>query len=121
VASSRGYVIVVEDEPEILDLFQDILASEDYRFLGFNHPYQLTNLTTRADLFLIDIMLPALNGLTVARELKSNGYARTPMIATSASDRLLTQAKQSGLFAATVPKPFDVQDLLSLVAAHIRA
>lgn len=67
-------------------------------------------------LFLLDMMLVGTTGIEVARILRANGFADTPMIAMSASGQMLRAATDSRLFAATLPKPFELTHLLETVS-----
>jgi len=112
-------IVVVEDEPDILDVLQITLALHGYVAIGFNHPYQLKTLDTQVDLFLVDVMLPTMNGIRVAQMLRDTGFRDTPMVAMSASDDKVRKAQASGLFNAAIEKPFDVNHLLDIIAWHL--
>ena len=51
--------------------------------------------------------------------MRDGGYLDTPKIAMSASAVMLEQARQSGLFAAFLSKPFDLDILLTTVEQHL--
>lgn len=72
------------------------------------------------DLILLDIMLPGLDGLTICRELRTQGN-RVPIIFLTARSEL--QHKVAGLDAGAddyLPKPFEVAELLARVRANLR-
>jgi CheY-like chemotaxis protein len=66
-------------------------------------------------LFLVDVMLPGMSGIELAEQLRAGGFARTPMIAMSASPGMLRAAAESRLFQEILPKPFDLTTLLDCV------
>lgn len=70
------------------------------------------------DVFLLDLMLPGMSGIDLARRLRDLGYLREPMIAMSASPRMLNAANRSGLFQETLAKPFDLSTLLDTVERY---
>ena len=113
-------IAVVEDEPHVLELVRDVLTMDGYDCLGFNHPYQLEKLAGHPDLFLVDIMLPERTGIEVAQQLRDNGYAQTPMLAMSASRAMVARARESGLFQDFLAKPFDVDQLLTVIERHVK-
>jgi len=107
-------IVVIEDEPAILQVLQDVLELEHFNVLGITQP-QLVRSAIRGlepDLFLIDIMLPQMSGIELAQELRDQGFATTPMIAMSASKLMAKIAQDSGLFQGAIDKPFDLPTLL---------
>lgn len=110
-------IAVIEDEPHLLDLMEDVLEVGGYTMLS------ITDLDSAADvveqshpaLFLVDIMLQGRSGIDIARELREDGYTNTPIIAMSASPSMASFARQSGLFQDIVDKPFDIDVLLNTI------
>jgi len=73
--NSRTFkVLVVEDEPDILELVRDTLYNEQYEILEAKDGESGLQIAQDGspDLILLDIMLPKLNGYEVCRQLKSN-------------------------------------------------
>jgi DNA-binding response OmpR family regulator len=115
-------IVVVDDEPELRDLVSDVLADEGYEVLSFAHPAPVSRLNqtdVHPDLFIIDIMLPDMNGIALAARLREEGFVETPKIAMSASREMLHAASESDLFDAALSKPFDIDDLLEVVERHL--
>lgn len=115
-------IVVVDDEPDLRDLVSHVLEDEGYEVLSFSHPVPVTRLNQtdeRPDLFIIDIMLPDMNGIALAARLKDEGFSETPKIAMSASRDMLQVADESNLFDAAIPKPFEIDDLLAAVELHV--
>jgi CheY-like chemotaxis protein len=111
-------IVVVDDEPALLDVMTELLEDEGHDVLSFAHPgpvEELKNAEEQPDLFLVDVMLPDMNGITLAARLKDDGFASTPKIAMSASPQMLRAAQESNLFHATLEKPFDLETLLSSI------
>jgi CheY-like chemotaxis protein len=117
-------VVVVDDEPDVLDLICSVLEGEGYEVIGLRHPSEVADLKEREPqphLFMLDIMLPALTGIELAQQLRTAGFRQTPMIAMSASPTMLHAAEESQLFHAALPKPFDLDALLDAVDQYVRA
>jgi two-component system OmpR family response regulator len=114
-------VLIVDDEPSITDAVATAL-----RYEGFETSEVATGLeAVRAaeefgpDLVILDIMLPDLDGLSVARKLRALPE-RVPVIFLSARDA--TQDKIAGLSLADdyVAKPFSLGELVARVHAVLR-
>jgi two-component system alkaline phosphatase synthesis response regulator PhoP len=112
----RPTVVVVEDDPDILDLLGEIISGEGLEVRAFSRPdlFAIQRDAGVPALFVLDIMLPGMSGVDLARHLQ-HLYPRTPIIATSASRLMLEVARGSGLFTACIPKPFELADLLEAV------
>jgi CheY-like chemotaxis protein len=117
-------IVVVDDERELRELMSNVLEDEGYRVVSFAHPVPVTRLQDsqeRPNLFLIDIMLPEMNGIELARRLTAEGFDGTPKIAMSASHQCVREARDSHLFEAAIEKPFDIDNLLDTVERYILA
>jgi len=107
-------ILVVEDERDILDMLRELLEEEGYRVACVNHPRHVMPIEEgcQPDLLFVDLMLPGLSGIELARILRNDGLPDTPMVAMSASPDMLRSAANSNLFQGTLPKPFDIERLL---------
>jgi CheY-like chemotaxis protein len=117
-------IVVVDDEPDVLDLIGSVLEDEGYSVLRLSHPVFVKDLkgrTSQPSLFVLDIMLPTMSGIQLARRLREDGYGHTPMIAMSASPSMLQIAEESALFQDSLSKPFELDALLQAVEDHLRS
>ncbi len=108
-------ILVVEDERDIRDMLCELFEEEGYRVTCVNHWAQMMpiNEAYRPDLLFVDLMLPGVSGIELARRLREDGLPDTPMVAMSASPDMLRSAAHSKLFQETLPKPFDIEQLLT--------
>jgi CheY-like chemotaxis protein len=112
-------VVVVDDEPGILSVVCEVLQDDGYHVICLSHPElakELNEATTK--LFILDMMMPELNGIALAEQLRDDGFPETPMIAMSASSAMLRAAEDSHLFQGTLPKPFELIRLLDLAERY---
>ena len=117
-------IVVVDDECELRELMSHLLEDEGYRVVTFSHPRAVTMLhesDERPHLFLIDMVLPGMSGIELARWLREQGFEQTPKIAMSASEHHVREARLSCLFRAAIDKPFDIDDLLDTVEQNLLA
>jgi CheY-like chemotaxis protein len=116
-----GPIVVVEDEEDVLGVVCDAFESEGYNVLGFPSPTAVDGLSPSVDpeLFLIDIMLPGMSGIDLAKQLRADRFAQTPMVAMSASSVMLRAASEALVFEDTLQKPFDLVQLLDVAERHV--
>lgn len=80
-------ILIVEDEPEIADLFATLLKMEGFHpVVTGSNPEAIQYLDgSRPDLILLDVMLPGATGLQVCRHVrKSDRLADIPIVIVSA-------------------------------------
>lgn len=64
-------VLLVEDEPLLIDLYQERFKEEEFELLVAQDGNEaLKKATKGVDLILLDILLPGMNGFEVLRRLK---------------------------------------------------
>ena len=115
-------VLVVDDEPSIVDAVATVLRYEGYEVATAAGGYQALALAQGEpfDLVVLDVMLPDLDGLEVTRRLRQDGV-RTPVLFLTAKDAL--EDKVSGLTVGGddyVTKPFQPAELRARVGVGIR-
>jgi CheY-like chemotaxis protein len=105
-------VLIVEDEPYVRALVQDILAGEGYPVVEVGDPWQALGVveTQRIRLLLTDVMMPEMNGCELARRVESI-CPDTKVLFMSAG--LLDDLLEPG--TPFVAKPFSVDRMVSAV------
>jgi CheY-like chemotaxis protein len=112
-------IAVIEDDHDILDLLIDFLADYGIEAVGVAPRLEaIRTLPQRPGAVLVDLMLPGISGIDVAREVQVV-FPGTPMLAMSASRLMLDVAAASGLFDAHLSKPFDLSLLLESARAAL--
>jgi CheY-like chemotaxis protein len=71
-------ILLVDDEPDTLRTYSDLLSSEGYEVATASSGDQATGMMSgyRPDLILLDVMMPGKNGVEVARELSGRPDAK---------------------------------------------
>jgi two-component system, OmpR family, response regulator len=115
-------ILVVDDEPNILDLVATVLRYEGFDVrVAVNGQQALTAAGGfEPDLVILDVMLPDLDGFEVHRRL-STGGSSTPVLFLTARDA--TEDKVRGLTMGAddyVTKPFSLEELVARVRAILR-
>jgi CheY-like chemotaxis protein len=104
--------MIVDDEPAICDMLATVLADEGHEAVAVNSGPAALDLAPRErpDVFLIDVMMPGMDGRTLVSRLRAvPELAPTPIIMMSAAVR--TFATQPGV-VDFLAKPFDLDKLL---------
>ena len=121
---TRKKIIVVEDEPDIVDVVTYNLNREGYSVLAAQRGDEGLNLIRSEvpDLVLLDLMLPGMDGLSICRQMKSDGSLRDiPIIIASAkgeeSDVVIGLEMGADDYLA---KPFSPRELLARIKAVLR-
>lgn len=113
-------VLLVEDDALVADVLIGLLQAQGHRILHAGHALAaLTlNATQRFDLALIDLDLPGMDGLALARQLRAQGFDR-PMIAITAraDAEAAPQAMDAG-FDAFLRKPLTGELLADAIAGQ---
>ena len=118
--SSKGRVLVVEDDPDIMKIIQSFLEGDGYEILAATDGHTAHELIRQdVDLLVLDVGLPGLDGLEVTRRVRE--FSPIPILIVSArgegADRVL------GLeFGADdyLVKPFLPREMVARVKALLR-
>lgn len=121
---SKGRILVVDDEEDILELVKYNLEREGYLVDCVETGEKAIERATaiRPDGILLDLMLPGVDGIEVCRELRKNPDTRTiPIIMMTAKGEEADVV--SGLEVGAddyVPKPFSTKVLIARLRALLR-
>jgi DNA-binding response OmpR family regulator len=115
-------ILVVEDEPRILDFVSRGLEAEGFSVVGARDGQEGLRLAeaVRWDLVILDLLLPRVDGLSVLRALETR-HPDLPVVIVSARSDLPTKLKGFGLGARDyLTKPFSFDELLARIRVHLR-
>lgn len=114
-------VFVLEDNPDLCDLFTILLEEECYQVSSFPTIGQFKQVINGKlpDIFLLDVMLPDGNGADVCWELKNNPKtSHIPIIMMSANANL-AKIKVDCSAEDFIAKPFDIDDFIKKVNRYV--
>ncbi len=114
-------ILIIEDEPELVKVLRSYLESSEYEVItSFRGDTGLqTWENTRPDLVLLDLNLPGMNGLDVAKAIQKK--ADTPIIMVTArveeTDRLIGLEIGADDY---ITKPYSPREVVARVRAVLR-
>ncbi|MCT6893295.1 MAG: response regulator YycF [Bombilactobacillus mellifer] len=114
-------ILVVDDEKPITDIIKFNLNKEGFDVItAFDGEEALTKTEEESpDLILLDLMLPKIDGLEVARQIRKS--KNTPIIIISAKDDEIDKILGLEMGADDyVTKPFSNRELVARVKANLR-
>jgi CheY-like chemotaxis protein len=115
------HVLVVEDQEDIRDFVAYVLESEGYRVTtARNGAVALEQVARESiDVVLLDMRMPVMDGWAFAQAYRKQPGPHAPIV-------VLTAAQDAASRAAQIQaddylgKPFELDDLLNIVARHAR-
>jgi len=115
-------ILMIEDGRTLVMAVQDRLTSLGYEFEaaydGFSGLERARNETW--DLILVDLMLPALDGESIVKQLRAEG-SLVPLIIVTAKNQMADRvAGLKGGADDYITKPFSFEEFLARVEAHLR-
>jgi two-component system, OmpR family, alkaline phosphatase synthesis response regulator PhoP len=114
-------ILVVDDEPRIVELARDYLEHAGFRVITASEGRAALDVVRhdRPDLVVLDLGLPGLDGLDVTRELRRDGSI--PIVMVTARDDELDKLLGLELGADDyLTKPFSPRELVARVKAVLR-
>lgn len=117
-------IMIVDDDVQMLDMVELVLRREGYTVLRANSGQEALDSTAEAspDLYVIDAMMPEMDGITLCRRLRGQAHtANTPIIfltGNTSSNNVVDALNSGG--DDFIRKPFVPRELIARVQAHIR-
>lgn len=112
-------ILVVDDEPVIIELLQVNLKLEGYDVITAANGQEAVEKAAKnkPDLVILDIMMPKMDGWTARAELlKDPATSDVPVIfLTARAQQADLKRGQESNVAAYITKPFDPSELLSII------
>jgi two-component system KDP operon response regulator KdpE len=114
-------VLVVEDDPNIVDLIRSILAVRGFETIVSTDGQRVLQLleTERPDIILLDLMLPAVDGFELCKQVREQSSVGVIVVSARGGDRDKVAALNLGA-DDYMTKPFSIEELLARIAATLR-
>ncbi len=114
-------ILVVDDEPNIVDILKANLEREGYAVITAEDGIQALELgqSAKPDLILLDCMLPKMDGFDVCRKLRQT--VSVPILMLTAKSEEIDKVLGLELGADDyITKPFSIREVLARVKAQLR-
>jgi DNA-binding response OmpR family regulator len=114
-------ILIVDDEPNLVDLLHDYLSQEGYEVAtAVDGPTALAKVhTINPDLIILDVMLPGIDGVEVCRQIRrfSDAYILMLTARTEEIDKIIGLSVGADDY---VTKPFSPREVVARVKALLR-
>lgn len=118
--SSQANILIVDDTPDNLDLLAAILQKRGYQTICVDNGAEAIEIAHSgwAELILLDIQMPEMDGYQVCHSLKSEAHTREiPVIFISALDDFADKKKAFKVGGVDyINKPFEIKEVVVRVA-----
>lgn len=121
MSQETARILVVDDEPAVLNLIRYNLKKEHFEVLAATHGLQGLDMARKEnpDLILLDLMLPGMDGLEICRELRR--VSQVPIIMITARGEEIDRVVGLEMGADDyLCKPFSMRELTARVKAVLR-
>jgi len=123
VIVGKAKVLVVDDEPDLVEFIARLLRAEGFDVLTAYDGINAMDMTEneRPDIILLDIMMPMVSGYEVCQQIKANPMTRNiPILCMTSAHSIDARARSRQAGAATViVKPFTPAELVAQVRRHL--
>lgn len=121
----REYILLIDDEPEILDLASEMLAEEGYKVIvardGFEALKIYQRIQRQIGLVILDYFLPVMDGDAVFEELKALNPAVNVVLSSGFAEQNKIGAMLAQGLRGFIPKPYTREKLLEQVRETLDA
>jgi two-component system KDP operon response regulator KdpE len=120
-SAPKTRVLVVEDDPNIVDLIRSNLAVRGFDTIVSTDGLRALQLleTERPDIILLDLMLPEIDGFELCRQVRERSTVGVIVVSARGGDRDKVAALNLGA-DDYMTKPFSIEELLARITATLR-
>jgi len=126
--SDKKLVLVVDDDPDLVEAVSLKLESEDFRVAKAYDGIQAWQRIKeeRPDLIILDVMMPKKNGYQVCDEIKKDPEYKdiTVVLLTAVGDAVTSTSYthwdgKTALAEEFIPKPIDLDNLMDIIKDYL--
>lgn len=118
-SSPKDFLVLVDDDPLVLEGLREVFEEAGFAVRFSKSAVEALDIVRThgcaVQLVLLDYHLDEMDGVQLARELRSMGSSAPVVILTGDNHPAVAEAQKIGLIEASLTKPFSTKALLSLV------
>ncbi|MCH5600213.1 response regulator transcription factor [Niabella ginsengisoli] len=116
-------ICIVEDNPDISFILDYFLREEGFDVIVFAtiREFKKGILVELPDLFLLDVMLPDGDGITLCEQLKNDKATSTIPVLIMSAHASFDKVRQTTCANGFINKPFDLNDMLNMITEQLRS
>jgi len=123
--STKGRILIVDDDPHAVDILTRMLTREGYFCMGVRSGSAAIEKVKheQTDVILLDVMMPGMDGLEVCRQLRADdGLRQIPVILLTAKDDIETRSQGMALGVSEyLTKPVSKQELCARIESQLHS
>jgi CheY-like chemotaxis protein len=119
--STCNDVLIVDDDLDMIEVIELVLHDAGYATRSALNGQQALDAVAAEmpALIVLDMLMPVMNGWQFAQVFRSRYGRAVPIVVATAAEHI--ERRRNGLDVTDVlPKPFEISDLLRLVARHVQ-
>ena len=120
--STAKKIMVVDDDRALGEMLSIVLTNEGYQTVTCGDGMRATQVypTVRPDLILLDVMLPGIDGISVAAKIRESDNVPIIMLTAKSDTRDVVAGLEAGA-DDYISKPFKVTELMARIHARFRS
>ncbi len=127
--NNNKYVLLVDDEKDILFLYSECLKSDGYQIISFDNPIEALNYLNKNDnisncsLVITDYKMPQMSGLDLVKKIRekdSKSKIKTMLVSAYLKNDLLKDNVDMNKIDKIIEKPIDIDKLKNEVTELIK-
>ena len=124
MSKNQKIILIIDDEPEIRGLMQEILTEEGYLTFAAKNAKEAQNIIINnpPDLVYLDIWMPQIDGITLLKKWSETSQLNFPVIMISGHATIETAVEATRLGAFDfIEKPLSIESLVASAEKALRA
>jgi DNA-binding response OmpR family regulator len=124
----KKIIMIVDDDPQIREIYQVALEMQDYEIIaepdGKKALDALVKNSKKPDLILLDVMMPKIHGLDVLNTIKTNPATKgikVIMLSAISDETAKKKAVEYGAYSYIVKSEFSMADVIKKVSEAINS
>jgi DNA-binding response OmpR family regulator len=123
--ATRGRILIVDDDPNTLEILRRWLARESYETISADNGRACLDVLAKGlvDVIVLDVMMPGMDGLQVCEKLRENANWRSiPVVLLTAKDDIETRSRGMLLGVSEyLTKPVNKLELFARLQAQLHS